>query len=564
VTSALVELRILEGPNLYFPRAAVKLTLDITALSEADEATALRLARRTRLVGARPGPPGSAFRQRFAARAVARLVRALAAEAGTARLAVRARPTSDPHRLVVAFPWRHRGRAEAMGQAVAEVLDALGAPDLEEAFGRAAESVRTADQGERPRTLTPRVPVVAVTGTNGKTTTSRMIAHIARTSGLLTGWSSTDGIYVDGELVEAGDYSGPSGAGRVLAHPEVQLAVTETARGGILLKGIGVTRNDVSVVTNVSADHLGLQGIDTVDQLAEVKSVVPRITRPEGWAVLNADDPRVLAMRGVVKARPWVFSRDPGSPAIRATLDDGGRATTVLDGWLSVLAPGADPDPLVELVDVPMTLAGLSRFNVENALAAASAALAIGIAREQVVTGLRTFLPDAEHNPGRMNIFSMDHVTVVVDLAHNEAGLEALLEVMAGLRPPGARLLLGMGAVGDRQDDVVGRIGEIGARDADVVVIAHKDRYLRGRTVEELEELLRAGAARVGVTDVPSYPTEVDCLAALVGLARPGDVVGLMCHADREGVFAWIDAQGGTPDSPEETRAKVVAATQPT
>ena len=172
------------------------------------------------------------------------------------------------------------------------------------------------------------MPVVAVTGTNGKTTTSRMIAHIARTSGLLVGWSNTDGIYVDGRMVEAGDYSGPSGAGRVLAHPEVELAVTETARGGILLKGIGLTRNDVSVVTNVSADHLGQQGIDTVDQLAEVKSVVPRITRKDGWAVLNADDPRVFAMRGVIKAQPWVFGRDPDSPAIRETLNDGGRATT--------------------------------------------------------------------------------------------------------------------------------------------------------------------------------------------------------------------------------------------
>ncbi len=177
-----------------------------------------------------------------------------------------------------------------------------------------------AEPGAAPHTITPRVPVVAVTGTNGKTTTSRMIAHIARTDGQLVGWSNTDGIYVDGELVEAGDYSGPSGAGRVLAHPEVELAVTETARGGILLKGIGLTRNDVSVVTNVSADHLGLQGIDTLDQLAEVKGVVPQITRKDGWAVLNGDDPRVFAMRATIKAQPWVFSRDPDSPAIREVL----------------------------------------------------------------------------------------------------------------------------------------------------------------------------------------------------------------------------------------------------
>jgi cyanophycin synthetase len=564
--TSLVELRVLEGPNLYFPRAAIKLTLDIGGLSAASEERAARFAQRIGLRGARPGAPESGFRQRFALRAVGRLVRAIAQESGTSRLAVRVRPTADQHRIVVAFPWRHRERAQVMGRGVADVLDAVqeGAPssvaEIEDAVSRAAERVQASEAGAGPHTLTPRVPVVAVTGTNGKTTTSRMIAHIARTSGLLVGWSNTDGIYIDGRMVEEGDYSGPSGAGRVLAHPEVEFAVTETARGGILLKGIGLTRNDVSVVTNVSADHLGQQGIDTLDQLAEVKSVVPRITRKGGWAVLNADDPRVFAMRGVIKAQPWVFGRDPDSPSIRDTLTDGGRATTVIDGWVSVLAPGRDPDPLVELVDVPMTLAGLSRFNVENTLAAASAALAIGIERETVVEGLRSFRPDAEHNPGRMNFFSLGDVSVVIDLAHNEAGLEALLEVMHGVRRPGGRLLLGLGVVGDRQDDLIEKLAEIAARDSDVVAIGHKERYLRGRTTEELDVLLAAGAARVGVTGIPSYPTEVASLSALVGQALPGDVVGLMCHAERQEVYDWIAEQGGTADPPEVLAGKVRAA----
>ena len=557
---SLVELRVLEGPNLYFPRAAIKLTLDIGGLATASEETCARLAARIGLPNARPGAPETGFRQRFATRAVGRLVRAVAQEAGTSRLAVRVRPTSDPHRIVVAYPWRNRERAQEMGRAVADVLDAVPFGGLEDAVGAAAHRVASAQPGEGPRTIKPRVPVVAVTGTNGKTTTSRMIAHLARTDGRLVGWSNTDGIYIDGELVEGGDYSGPSGAGRVLAHPGVELAVTETARGGILLKGIGVTRNDVSVVTNVSADHLGLHGIDTVDQLAEVKAVVPWITRKDGWAVLNADDPRVYAMRSGIAARPWVFSRDPDSPAVRETLTDGGRATTVIDGWVSVLCPGADPDPLIELVDVPMTLAGLSRFNVENTLAAVSAALAIGIPRDPVVAGLRSFLPDAEHNPGRMNFFSVGEVSVVIDLAHNEAGLEALIEIMNGVRRPGARLLLGLGVVGDRQDELIEKLAEIAARDADVVAIGHKERYLRGRTVEELDELLRRGAERVGVTGIPAYPTEVSCLSALVGQALPGDVVGLMCHAERQQVYDWIAASGGTPDSPETLRDKVRAA----
>ena len=443
---------------------------------------------------------------------------------------------------------------------MAGVLDALPSPDLEDLVSTAAQAVSQAEPGPGPTTLRPRVPIVAVTGTNGKTTTSRMVAHIARTHGLHVGWSSTDGIYIDGELVEPGDYSGPSGAGRVLAHKQVQLAVTETARGGILLKGIGLTHNDVSVFTNVSADHLGLHGIDTLDQLAEVKGVVVRITKPGGWAVLNADDPRVYATRTSIKAKPWVFSRDPDSPAVRETLSDGGRATSVIDGWIAVLTPDSDADPLIEVVDVPMTLAGLSRFNVENALGAASAALAVGLPRQDVVEGLRTFAPDPAHNPGRMNFFTRDDVSVVIDLAHNEAGLEALLEIMNGVRRPGARLLLGLGAVGDRQDELVEQLGEMGARGADLAVIAHKARYLRGRTTDELDVLFRTGAARVGVDDLPSYPTEVEGLEQLVKQAEPGDVVGLMCHEDRQGVYDWLAGQGFTTDTPETLRAKVRAA----
>jgi cyanophycin synthetase len=562
--TSLIELRVLEGPNLYFPRAAIKLTVDITGLASASSATAERLARRIGLEAARPGEPDTGFRQRFALRAVARLVRAIAHESGTVRLAVRVRPTGDPHVIVVAYPWRHRERAQEMGRAVAAVLDAVPGEDVEEAVSRAAERVAASDEGERPHTIVPRIPVVAVTGTNGKTTTSRMIAHVARTAGKVVGWSNTDGIYLDGELVEAGDYSGPSGAGRVLALPGVEFAVTETARGGILLKGVGLTRNDVSVVTNVSADHLGLHGIDTLDQLAEVKAVVPRITRRGGWAVLNGDDPRVYAMRNGLQARTWVFSRDPSSPAIREVLDAGGRATTVIDGWVSVLRPRRDPDPLVELVDVPMTLAGLSRFNVENTLAAASAALAAGIDRKTVVRGLESFRPDPEHNPGRMNIFSVPaaggEVSIVIDLAHNEAGLEALLEIMDGIRPPGHRLLLGLGAVGDRTDEIIERLGEIGAMGADVVAIGHKQRYLRGRTLDGLELLLRRGAERVGVTDVTAYPTEVECLAALVEQAGRDDVVGLMCHAQRQEAYDWIAEHGGTSDTPERLGEKVRAA----
>ena len=565
--SALVELRVLEGPNLYFPRAAIKLTLDVTALAQAPEDDLLQLAQRLGIASIRPGVPLSGFRQRSLTRLVTKLVRRVAAEAGTTRLGVRVRPTSQPEQIVVAYPWRDRNRACALGEAVASVIDGLGTAEVDTLVEAAATHVKSVERGPAPTTIRPRIPVVAVTGTNGKTTTSRMIAHIAREAGHLVGWSNTDGIYIDAEMVESGDYSGPSGAGRILAHKNVDFAVTETARGGILLKGIGLMSNDVSVVTNVTADHLGLQGIDTVDQLAEVKGVVARITKKSGWAVLNGDDPRVFAMRTTTPARPWVFSRDSDSPALREILAGGGRATTIIDGWITVLE-GNRADPLVEVVDVPMTLSGLSRFNVENALAAASAALAAGIFRPHVVSGLKTFLPDAEHNPGRMNFFTLPGsaggISVVMDLAHNEAGLEAMIEIMRGVREPGHRLLLGLGAVGDRQDDLLEMLGEIAARDADLIAIGHKQKYLRGRTMEELDTLLRAGAERVGVTEIESYDTELEALQALAAIAVPGDVIGLMCHAERQEVYDWLESQGATADDPDTLKSKVLRASTST
>jgi cyanophycin synthetase len=394
VATSLVELRILDGPNLYFPRAAVALTLDLTRLVDLPEDEAGALAAAMGVRDARPGPPGTGFRQRFAARAVARLVRQLATEAGTHRLLVRARPARDVHRLVVAYPWRHRSRAEALAHAVAEALDTVPADDFDALVERLSARVRDADLGSAPRALRPRIPVVAVAGSTSRTTTGRLVAHLGQAAGRHVGWAGADGIHVDGVRVEeSGDPSGPGGAARLLARPEVDLAVTETAHHTILLGGIGVTHNDVSVVTDVTdADaEEGLQDTDTLDRLAEVKAVVTRITRSDGWCVLNGDDPRVWAMRTLSPARPWVFSRDPDSPSVREALDDGSRATTVVDDWVCVLESGQDPDPLVPLADVPLVATGTEPHAVRSVLAATSAALAVGLPREAVVAGLQTF-----------------------------------------------------------------------------------------------------------------------------------------------------------------------------
>jgi cyanophycin synthetase len=562
---SLVELRLLDGPNLYFPRPAAKVTLDLTELLELPEAAARDLGAELGLGRARTGNAGTVFRQRFAIRLVTQIVRRLARAGGATRLAVRTRTGRAVSELVVAYPWRNAGRAEALAYGVARVLDsvAAGTHTVAEMISAEGAVLAATPPGSAPRLIRPRIPVVAITGTNGKTTTARMIGHVARRAGLSVGWSSTDGVYIDGELIEAGDFSGPGGAGRVLRHTGVELAVTETARGGILRRGIGVAYNDVSVVTNISSDHLGQDGIDTLDQLAEVKAVITKITKPDGWCVLNADDPRTFAMRLGTKARIWVFTRDPDSPSGRSVLSEGGRVTTLLDAWISMLSAGADPLPVVQIVEVPMTLAGLSQVNVENALAVASASLALGFSVDQVADGLRSFDPGGD-NPGRMNIWSVSvesgMISIVIDLAHNEAGLQALLEIMNGIRPPDGRLLLAVGTAGDRSDEVFVKLGEIAALGADVLEIVHKAKYLRGHSMEKINELIKEGAAHAGMQIERAHDSELGGLVSLVGQARNGDVVAIMTHQDRELLDRWLLDHGATRDGADVLRTKVLAA----
>lgn len=558
----LVSSRFLEGPNLYFPRPAVKVTLDISTLLGIGEDEARALGHALGLKANRPGEAGSGFRAIFATRLVTHCVRRVAQLGGSPHIAVRTRVGEEPHELVVAIPWRHEGRVEAFCAGLGSVVVAMGDGPvaMSEAITAAGAALRSAPLGREPSVFKPTVPVVGVTGTNGKTTTSRMIGHIAQTAGRVVGWSSTEGVFANGQLVEAGDYSGPGGARMVLKQPGIQLGVLETARGGILRRGLGVSRYDVTVVTNVSADHLGVDGIHTLDQLAEAKSVLVQATRRRGWAVLNADDPRVWPMRHLTPARPWAFSRDAGSPHVREALDEGGRATVVVDGWITVLNAGSDPLPVTSVLDVPMALSGLSRANTENALAAASAALALGFAPSEVAAGLAAFRPDL-HSDGRMNIFTVpadggDH-SVVIDMAHNEASFEAMLETVTALRPEGRRVLLGIGCSGDRSDDSIVRMGEIAGLGAEGSVIKPPEHYLRGRSFDSMVDCFREGLARAGQEPLAVVHGEVQCLEALFAEAQPGDVVAMMTHEDRAQAKQWLAARGATPDTPELLRAKV-------
>ena len=522
----LVELRVLDGPNRFFTRPAMKLEFAAKEPGQADE-----VAER-------------------AVRAIQRLHDAL----GLPEPRVTTRSSVDGLRVAVAFAWRRRTISQAIAAAAGRL--ALGRSNGR----RELAGLRATAHGPLAHLPRPRIPIVAVTGTNGKSTTTRLIAHIATGAGLKVGMTNSDGIFVRGELIEAGDWTGFGGAERVLAEPGLDLAVLETARGGILRRGVGVAYNDVSVVTNISADHLGLGGIDTLDQLAEVKAVITKITKSDGWCVLNADDPRTFAMRLGTKAQIWVFTRDPDSPAGRSVLSEGGRMTTLLGGWVCVLAPRADPLQVVEVIDVPMTLAGLSRVNVENVLAVTSATLALAFSVEQVAAGLRSFDPN-QSNPGRMNIWTLPvaggTISVVIDLAHNEAGLEALLEIMSGIRPPNGRLLLGLGTAGDRGDEVFVRLGETAAVGADLVEIVHKRNYLRGRSMAEINDLITAGAAHAGMKIQRWHDSELDGLVSLADQAQHGDVVAIMTHQDREELDRWLVDHQATRDDADALRAKV-------
>jgi cyanophycin synthetase len=510
----LLELRVLDGPNRFFSRPAVKIEFGADAPHAAADAAA------------------------SAGLAVRRLHVAL----GMPAPRVTVRHSADHLRAAIAFPWRRRAISQAIAGTAARIVLGTGQEKRE------LKALAAVSPGPMPELPRARVPIVAVTGTNGKSTTTRLIAHIAAAAGKQVGMTNSDGIYLRGRLVEAGDWTGFGGAGRVLAEPGIELAVLETARGGILLRGIGYARNDVAVVTNVSADHLGLQGIDTLDELAEVKAAVVRITRRGGWAVLNAQDPRVWAMRRETKARWYAFSLDPEAPGVELALDRGGCAAVLQRGWLVLLGAGRRPIRLARVVDLPVTFAGLSRYNIANALAAVAACDALGMPAQQIAEGLRSFAQDTAANPGRLNLFERDGVLALVDFAHNEAGLTGLLEVCRSLAGSGrgrGRVRLGIGTAGDRTDEILHNLGLLAGRAADEVVIAEKRHYLRGRSLEGMNALLRAGVAEGGYAgEVAAFATELEALQVLLAHCRRGDVAAVMSHVERTEIFAWLEREG--------------------
>ena len=368
---------------------------------------------------------------------------------------------------------------------------------------------------------------------------------------------------VDERMIEPGDWTGPGGAHQILARSDVEVAVLETARGGIVLRGVGYETNDASVLTNVSSDHLDLQGIHTLPELAEVKATIARITRPDGWVILNGDDQLVTAVARRVRAHVALFSlEESSSPAVRRQIARGGRAYVVRRGSL-VEVEGGVVTPIAAVTEVPIAIGGIARHNVANALAAAGGARALGASIAQIGDGLRDFRPTSDRSPGRLNLYRLGGRIVIVDFAHNEAGVAAILDVAEGIAGGAAGraapITVIIGTAGDRPDDTLRGIGRIAAERAQRVAIKETQGYLRGRTREAVVGELLAGIKAGGGSsdDIPVYPSETAALRAelngagssgLVG-GRPdsGRVVVLLCHEERDAVFALLDELGARP-----------------
>jgi len=395
------------------------------------------------------------------------------------------------------------GRARDVGGAIVDMLYPPGAPST--------------------------IPVIAITGTNGKTTTTRLIAYLFRQTGRVVGLATTDGVYLQDRLVMEGDMTGPFSANIVLSNPAVEVAVLETARGGILRAGLGFDEADVGVVLNVSADHLGLRGIHTLDQLAAVKSVIPAVVKREGHAVLNADDPRVYAMRERTTGDVVLFSTtSPGeNPSFEAHLASGGIGARIEDG-LFVVRRGRLRIPIAPVHEVPLMMGGAARFQEGNILAAIATAYVQGVRYDTIRAGLLSFFPSPATTPGRLNLLRIGEIRILIDYAHNPDAIEGLLDLVE--RMPARRRILVLAVPGDRRDEDVREAGRRAARVDRVVVKEDRDR--RGRGPGCVAALLTEGLADAGFPEERTtfVPDEIDAVADALGDAGDGDLVVVLAE----------------------------------
>ena len=375
-----------------------------------------------------------------------------------------------------------------------------------------------------PRGSTARIPIIAVTGTNGKTTTTRLIAHIVASKGYKVGFTTTDGIYIQGVKLQTGDCTGAKSAEFVLKDPTVNYAVLETARGGMLRSGLGFHNCDIAVVTNVAADHLGMRDINTVEEMAAVKGVLPRTVRKNGWAVLNADDDLVYAMARTVDCRVALFSMNEHNPRILEHVEAGGVAAVYEEGYVTIYR-NSYKLRIDRAVEFPITFGGRAGFNIENSLAAALACFLAGFDKDDIKTALRTFIPSGTKTPGRMNVYKFPKFEVIVDYAHNTAGITKFAEFMEAT--PATYKIGVVSGLGDRRDEDTLGFARIAGRIFDEVIL-RQDTDLRGKSAEFLREIMTRGL-RLDKPDlkITYIETEPDAIDHVLKTAPEGSVVTL-------------------------------------
>ena len=377
-----------------------------------------------------------------------------------------------------------------------------------------------------------RVPIAAVTGTNGKTTTARMLAHIAKMAGYTPGLTTTDGVYIDGQRTVEGDMTGPVSARMVLADPQIDLAVLETARGGLLRAGMGVGEVDVGAVINVASDHLGLKGIDTLEQLAEIKRIVVEVAKE--CAVLNADDPNVLKMSAYTDAKVICYvTMNPSHPLVREHVRAGGRACALeqgVNGHMITLYDKGSHIPLMWTHLIPATLEGRAMHNVQNAMVAASMAFSMGIKLDAIRHGLRTFDTTFFQAPGRMNVYNEHPFKVVMDYAHNAHAVGVMADLAQRL--DANRRIVVVAGPGDRRDEDLREIANVVAGKFDHYV-CRRDDSLRGRDGDEVPRIIAKALLESGVDEaaITVIPDEQQAIDAALRMGQTGDLVLVFADA---------------------------------
>jgi cyanophycin synthetase len=378
-----------------------------------------------------------------------------------------------------------------------------------------------------PKGSAGRIPIIAITGTNGKTTTTRLTAHIAKSAGKKLGYTTSDGVYIQNQLMMKGDCTGPLSSLFVLKDPTVDFAVLECARGGILKSGLAFQNCDVAIVTNVAADHIGLGGINSVEQMAKVKAVVPETVFPHGYAVLNADDDLVYKMKEDLKCNIALFSMNEENPRIKEHCSGGGLAAVFENGFVSILK-GTWKIRVMSVKDIPITYEGKAVHNINNCLPAVLATyLFRDITIEDIRSALSSFVPSSTQTPGRLNFFKFRHFTFLADFAHNPHGLQLLCDFVEKLEYP---VKVGViSGTGDRRDEDIRELGEISGKYFDEIII-RCDKNLRGRSADEIIALLQAGIRKSN----PALPTivipnEDQALEYIYEHPKEGALYTIMC-----------------------------------